>query len=113
MQVVIAAEGVNTTPDGVDAVVRLGGGDMRKTLNILQSTVMATGAGAVDEAAVYSCTGSPLPADIEQCIQVSGKKPSRCIHSSAMIFPTRREEDSGKRAERRVMSAASRLPKGT
>jgi replication factor C subunit 3/5 len=70
--VVIAAEGVNTTPDGVDAVVRLGGGDMRKTLNILQSTVMATGAGAVDEAAVYSCTGSPLPADIEQCIQVSG-----------------------------------------
>jgi hypothetical protein len=36
VQIVIAAESVNTTPDGVAAVVRLGGGDMRKTLNILQ-----------------------------------------------------------------------------
>lgn len=58
---------VNATADGVGAVVKLGGGDMRKTLNILQSSVMSVGGSAslLDEAAVYSCTGSPLPADID------------------------------------------------
>ena len=30
---------------------------------------MATGAGEIDEQAVYACTGSPLPSDIEQCVQ--------------------------------------------
>jgi hypothetical protein len=119
VQVVVAAEGVKTTPDGVDAVVRLGGGDMRKTLNILQSTVMATGAGTVDEAAVYACTGSPLPADIEQCIQVRATEPpvGNCSLISAYPplrpFPTGRVNRSGKRAGRRAVSAASRPPKRT
>ncbi|CAK4495131.1 unnamed protein product [Aphanomyces euteiches] len=56
------AENVNMTPDGFQAVLRLGGGDMRRILNILQATNMAH--DVVNEANVYLCTGNPLPADI-------------------------------------------------
>lgn len=40
---VIAAEGVACDEGGMQAVVRLGAGDMRRTLNILQSTFMSSG----------------------------------------------------------------------
>jgi replication factor C subunit 3/5 len=43
-------------------VLTLGTGDMRKVLNILQSTSMAH--DAVTEETVYSSTGHPMPADI-------------------------------------------------
>ncbi|WRX30533.1 ATPase [Theobroma cacao] len=52
-------------PDcGLAALVRLSNGDMRKALNILQSTHMAS--QQITEEAVYLCTGNPLPKDIEQ-----------------------------------------------
>ncbi|XVF39298.1 hypothetical protein PTKIN_Ptkin01aG0023500 [Pterospermum kingtungense] len=52
-------------PDsGLEALVRLSNGDMRKALNILQSTHMAS--QQITEEAVYLCTGNPLPKDIEQ-----------------------------------------------
>jgi len=54
------------TPDGMDAVVRLGGGDMRRCLNILQTTSM--GFDEINEKNVYLCTGNPLPQDIEQIL---------------------------------------------
>eukprot|EP00241_Pyramimonas_parkeae_P004904 CAMPEP_0114254158 /NCGR_PEP_ID=MMETSP0058-20121206/16819_1 /TAXON_ID=36894 /ORGANISM="Pyramimonas parkeae, CCMP726" /LENGTH=353 /DNA_ID=CAMNT_0001368337 /DNA_START=260 /DNA_END=1321 /DNA_ORIENTATION=+ len=70
VKIVVDAEGVKTTGDGMQAVVKLGGGDMRKTLNILQSTSMSVGStGVIDQAAVYTCTGSPMPADIEQLMK--------------------------------------------
>ena len=81
---VCSVEGVDLTPDGADAVVALGGGDMRRTLNILQATAMAASGGGkegggggggggpstaagptVDGPAVYACTGTPPPADVE------------------------------------------------
>ena len=52
-------------PGGLDALIELGGGDMRRTLNLLQSTYMS--AGEVSAAGVYACAGKPLPADIEEC----------------------------------------------
>lgn len=61
---VIAAEGLDVTESGLAALVRLSNGDMRKALNILQSTHMAS--PHVTEEAVYLCTGNPLPKDIEQ-----------------------------------------------
>lgn len=64
--VVAEAEGVVSTPDGLDACVTLGLGDMRKCLNILQSTHMAF--AAVDTQSVYQCTGSPLPEDVESIV---------------------------------------------
>ncbi|CAL5386932.1 unnamed protein product [Camellia sinensis] len=61
---VIQAEELDVPESGLAALVRLSNGDMRKALNILQSTHMAS--QQITEEAVYSCTGNPLPKDIEQ-----------------------------------------------
>ncbi|NXT71328.1 RFC5 factor, partial [Chaetops frenatus] len=62
LQHVIQEEGVDVTEDGMKALVTLSSGDMRRALNILQSTSMAF--GKVTEENVYTCTGHPLKADI-------------------------------------------------
>ena len=67
LTVVAKAENVVSTPEGLDACVTLGQGDMRKCLNILQSTHMAF--DRVDPTAVYTCTGSPMPEDIEAMLR--------------------------------------------
>ncbi|KAJ7536426.1 hypothetical protein O6H91_12G069100 [Diphasiastrum complanatum] len=64
LRYVIEQEGLDVTDTGLSAVVRLSNGDMRKALNILQSTQMSS--PHVSEEAVYLCTGSPMPKDIEQ-----------------------------------------------
>ncbi|KAI5405941.1 Subunit of heteropentameric Replication factor C (RF-C) [Lathyrus oleraceus] len=61
---VINAERLDVQDSGLSALVRLSNGDMRKALNILQSTHMAS--QQITEEAVYLCTGNPLPKDIEQ-----------------------------------------------
>ncbi|KAK9167487.1 hypothetical protein Scep_002678 [Stephania cephalantha] len=61
---VISAEGLNVDDSGLTALVRLSNGDMRKALNILQSTHMAF--PHITEEAVYLCSGNPMPKDIEQ-----------------------------------------------
>ncbi|KAK3287731.1 Replication factor C (RF-C) subunit [Cymbomonas tetramitiformis] len=63
---VVTAERLSVTEDGLKAVVTLGMGDMRRTLNILQSTSMACAGKVVGQTDVYSCTGNPLPSDIEK-----------------------------------------------
>ncbi|NXX73066.1 RFC5 factor, partial [Spizella passerina] len=62
LQHVIQEEGVDVTEDGMKALVTLSNGDMRRALNILQSTSMAF--GKVTEENVYTCTGHPLKSDI-------------------------------------------------
>uniref|UniRef100_A0A1A8FFD6 Activator 1 subunit 5 n=1 Tax=Nothobranchius korthausae TaxID=1143690 RepID=A0A1A8FFD6_9TELE len=59
---VIQQENIEVTPDGMKAIVTLSSGDMRRSLNILQSTSMAY--GKVTEDTVYTCTGQPLRSDI-------------------------------------------------
>ncbi|KAK4775632.1 hypothetical protein SAY87_023593 [Trapa incisa] len=61
---VIASERLDVTESGLEALIRLSNGDMRKALNILQATHMAS--QQITEEAVYLCTGNPLPKDIEQ-----------------------------------------------
>mmetsp|Transcript_23432 Transcript_23432/g.73495 ORF Transcript_23432/g.73495 Transcript_23432/m.73495 type:complete len:345 (-) Transcript_23432:156-1190(-) len=60
---VIAAEGADVSQDGMEALLELGDGDMRRVLNILQSAHMAY--GHVDGAAAYRTAGNPLPADVQ------------------------------------------------
>ncbi|XP_013909502.1 PREDICTED: replication factor C subunit 5 [Thamnophis sirtalis] len=59
---VIEKENVDVSDDGMKALVTLSNGDMRRSLNILQSTYMAF--GQVTEETVYTCTGQPLKSDI-------------------------------------------------
>ena len=60
---VIKAENCKTTPDGVQAILGLSGGDMRRVLNLLQATSMAW--ETVDEKSVYLTSGAPLPQDMK------------------------------------------------
>ncbi|XP_062098803.1 replication factor C subunit 5 [Humulus lupulus] len=64
LKYVIEAEGLDVSENGLAALVRLSNGDMRKALNILQSTHMAS--QKITEEEVYLCTGNPLPKDIEK-----------------------------------------------
>lgn len=59
-------ENVDLTDDGCKALLTLAGGDMRKVLNVLQSTHMAY--GKVTEDNVYTCVGHPLRSDITNII---------------------------------------------
>ncbi|KXZ52805.1 hypothetical protein GPECTOR_8g191 [Gonium pectorale] len=66
LQQVADLEGMKLGPGGLDSVVELGAGDMRRSLNILQSCHMAF--DTVDQHAVYTCTGNPLPSDIRDVL---------------------------------------------
>ena len=62
------AEKVNIDQSGIDAVIRLSEGDMRKCLNVLQAAHLAF--ASVNEINVYACTGNPLPSDIRSILTV-------------------------------------------
>jgi len=68
LKFIIDSEHVSVTEDGLQALIKLSAGDMRKSLNILQSTAMAY--NKVDEGNVYQCTGNPRPQDISQIVSV-------------------------------------------
>uniref|UniRef100_UPI00358F6A77 replication factor C subunit 5 isoform X2 n=1 Tax=Myxine glutinosa TaxID=7769 RepID=UPI00358F6A77 len=59
-------EGVKVEKNGMAAVIALSSGDMRRAVNILQSTHLSF--GNVTEENVYLCTGQPPPADIANCL---------------------------------------------
>ncbi|XP_014774067.2 replication factor C subunit 5 [Octopus bimaculoides] len=67
LEYVIKQEGVNVTQDGMKAIVTLACGDMRRSLNMLQSASMAF--DKVTEDNVYLCVGHPLRKDIENIVQ--------------------------------------------
>ncbi|KAG7263618.1 hypothetical protein CRUP_026591 [Coryphaenoides rupestris] len=69
---VIQQESIDVTPDGMKGIVTLSCGDMRRSLNILQSTSMAY--GKVTEDTVYTCTGHPLRSDIANILDWSLNK---------------------------------------
>lgn len=80
LEFVAKQENVNLTDDGVQAILALSGGDMRRVLNLLQSTAMSNngsssndasgsvGNGMVDENAVYLTSGAPLPSDMNNIL---------------------------------------------
>ncbi|KAI4457203.1 replication factor c / dna polymerase iii gamma-tau subunit [Holotrichia oblita] len=64
---VVDEEKVKITEDGKKALLTLANGDMRKVLNVLQSTWLAY--KNVTEDNVYNCVGHPLKTDIENIIK--------------------------------------------
>ncbi|CAK9301274.1 unnamed protein product [Gordionus sp. m RMFG-2023] len=60
-------EKLNVTDDGIKALVKLANGDMRKALNVMQSTSMAY--DIIDQNNVYTTTGQPLPQDIKDILE--------------------------------------------
>ncbi|MCL4129406.1 UNVERIFIED_CONTAM: hypothetical protein GTU68_030745 [Idotea baltica] len=66
MEHVIEEERLQVTEDGKKALLTLSEGDMRKVINILQSTAMAF--ELVNEDNVYNCVGHPLRSDIKNIL---------------------------------------------
>ena len=66
LEAIIKEENLSVNEDGKEALMALSGGDMRKVLNVLQSTWLAF--GSVTEETVYSCVGHPLPVDIKNIV---------------------------------------------
>lgn len=58
--------GVEYVESGVDALIQLGQGDLRRCLNLMQTTEMAT--HLIDEANVYQCAGYPEPEIIKSLL---------------------------------------------
>ncbi|CAG8502490.1 1505_t:CDS:10 [Funneliformis mosseae] len=59
---IVKVENVNISQDGIQALLKLCGGDMRRALNVLQS---CSSRDVIDETVIYNCTGYPHPKDIE------------------------------------------------
>jgi len=65
---VVKMEKLDYTDDGIDAILSLSGGDMRRVLNLLQSTAMSS--EKVDAQSVYLTSGAPLPLDITTIVDL-------------------------------------------
>eukprot|EP00899_Mesostigma_viride_P008422 jgi/Mesvir1/17581/Mv08816-RA.1 len=86
LQSICDEEKVNCTDEGLQAVVRLCNGDMRRALNILQSTSLTT--DLIDEEAVYNCTGSPLPRDVREMVTALLEKDFTASYNLIKRFQT-------------------------
>ncbi|NEU55394.1 replication factor C small subunit [Halorussus sp. MSC15.2] len=63
---IAAEEGIETTEDGVEALVYAADGDMRKAINALQAAAVM--GEVVDEEAVFTITSTARPEEIEQMV---------------------------------------------
>ena len=70
MRAIIAAEGVDVSEDGEEALLELSQGDMRRVLNVLQAAHMAHSPAKIGAAEVYSTTGNPQPADMCEMLRL-------------------------------------------
>ena len=66
---IAAAEGIEMTEDGLDALVYAAGGDMRRVINTLQAA--ATTGDVVDDEAVYLVTSTARPEEIESMVEAA------------------------------------------
>jgi replication factor C subunit 3/5 len=66
-------EGVTVLDAGVDGILHLSKGDMRKCLNIMQSASMFS--ASIDESAVYATVGAPPPSVVSATVQVLLNQP--------------------------------------
>lgn len=67
LRTVAEGEHLEITDDGIDALITLGTGDLRRSLNLMQTTAMAT--DVVNENNVYRCAGYPLPSEVKAVLQ--------------------------------------------
>ncbi|CAP39475.2 Protein CBG22959 [Caenorhabditis briggsae] len=63
---IVKSEGLQMTPDGREALLRVSKGDMRTVINTLQSTAMSF--EVVSESTVYQCIGQPTPAEMKKVV---------------------------------------------
>jgi|SaaInlStandDraft_5_1057022.scaffolds.fasta_scaffold87608_1 replication factor C subunit 3/5 len=64
LQSIAAAEQMVVSDSGIEALIHLSSGDMRRALNVMQSAKMRSSGTLVDAAVIYTCTGNPLPSEL-------------------------------------------------
>ena len=69
LRAVVEAEGCAADDAGINAVVALAHGDMRRALNITQAVHMGREDGSITEAGVYAATGQPHPRRVEEMLR--------------------------------------------
>jgi len=67
MLTIIQKENINITPDAINIIIKRSNGDMRRVLNILQTTNMSY--DVVDEDAINSCLGYPQKEFIDNIVK--------------------------------------------
>jgi len=68
---------INITTEGIDKLIKISNGDMRKILNILQATNMLS--NVIDEECITSCLGYPSNVDIKLIYKyLTNKKMKMC-----------------------------------
>lgn len=70
MELIIKNENIRIIDSGRNAIHELSQGDMRRVVNLLQSTSMSFPGEEIDEIKVYQCCGHPLKSDIDEIIQL-------------------------------------------
>ncbi|KAI1723839.1 ATPase family associated with various cellular activities (AAA) domain-containing protein [Ditylenchus destructor] len=65
---IIQTEAIRATESGKDALFKLSNGDMRRVINVLQSTSLAF--EEVNEETVYQCVGQAPPSVIKNILQI-------------------------------------------
>lgn len=66
---IAVAEGISLADDGLEALIRLSGGDMRRAINMMQSTYLAAPKRPLSASAVYASTGCPSPDDLHRIVE--------------------------------------------
>ncbi|CAJ0901821.1 480_t:CDS:10 [Entrophospora sp. SA101] len=79
---IIEAERINISQDGMEALIKISCGDMRRVLNILQ-TCHATNE-FIDEDAICNCTGRPNTKDIELIVKTMTYDDYSTAHSNIL-----------------------------
>jgi replication factor C subunit 3/5 len=78
LEKIAKGEGLECTPDGIQALLDLGIGDLRRSINLMQTTSLAS--QVVNETNVYQCAGYPLPKEIRDLRQTLLNQPiEACI----------------------------------
>lgn len=70
MDLIIKNEDINITDDGRQAIHELSQGDMRRVVNLLQSTALSFPNEQINEVKVYQCCGHPLKSDINEITEL-------------------------------------------
>ena len=72
---ICSKENINyNNDDTLYKIIDIAKGDMRKSLNLLEATFMASSNSTIDENAVYACAGLPTPSQFIMFIQLCNKK---------------------------------------
>jgi len=67
LEEILKIEKIKYNNKGINAILKISNGDMRKNINLLQSVVMAT--GKISEKNVYKCAGEPTPKIFNQILE--------------------------------------------